>query len=96
MNDVSVSADLTGLPSHSIYHYRIVATNTFGTLTGSDKTFNTATSSSDFNGDGQTDLLWMNKTTGEVDVWLYDRGNSTMVVGRSLSRQIPCLSIGRL
>ena len=23
----------------------------------------------DFNNDGQTDLLWMNKTTGEVDVW---------------------------
>ena len=43
-SDVSVSADLSGLPLNRIYHYRIVSTNSIGTLRGSDMIFNTAIS----------------------------------------------------
>jgi hypothetical protein len=39
---VAVSASLTGLTAHTIYHFRISATNAGGTSTGSDRTFATA------------------------------------------------------
>ena len=43
---LSIKADLTGLKPSTIYHYRIVATNTKGgTAYGSDRTFTTAPSS---------------------------------------------------
>ena len=38
----TVSAQLTGLSPGTTYHYRLVATNTEGTTTGSDGTFTTA------------------------------------------------------
>ncbi len=39
---VAVFAHLTGLRPHTIYHYRLLATNGFGTSTGVDRTFTTA------------------------------------------------------
>ncbi len=39
--DVSVSASLWGLSSGTIYHYRVVATNSSGTTDGGDQTFTT-------------------------------------------------------
>lgn len=43
---VSVSASLTGLAAGTLYHYRLVATNTAGSVNGADRTFTTASSSS--------------------------------------------------
>lgn len=40
-----VTADVTGLSPNTTYHYRIVATNSSGTTTGSDATCTTASSS---------------------------------------------------
>jgi outer membrane protein assembly factor BamB len=37
----SVSANITGLSTHTTYHFRIVATNSGGTSFGSDRTFTT-------------------------------------------------------
>ncbi|MBW2630247.1 MAG: C1 family peptidase [Deltaproteobacteria bacterium] len=39
--DVSVRVDISGLSACTAYHYRIVATNTAGTIGGADKTFST-------------------------------------------------------
>jgi uncharacterized delta-60 repeat protein len=36
-----VSAALTGLAPNTTYHYRLIATNTFGTAAGNDRTFTT-------------------------------------------------------
>ena len=43
---VSVSAALTGLSSNTLYHYRVVGTNSAGTNTGADQTFTTTSSGS--------------------------------------------------
>ncbi len=40
-SDVSTSANITGLAVSTLYHFRVVATNTLGTETGSDQTFMT-------------------------------------------------------
>lgn len=37
--DTAVSVNLTGLVDNSLYHYRVVATNSAGTTYGTDKTF---------------------------------------------------------
>src|SRR2546423_1421429 len=36
----------------------------------------------DFNGDGKTDLLWYNKSSGQVEVWLLN--GTTMLGGGTL------------
>jgi hypothetical protein len=41
-DDVSVSADITGLNAETTYHFRLVATNSAGTTEGSDRTFTTS------------------------------------------------------
>ncbi len=41
MNDVSVSADITGLSLGTTYHYRVVVTNAHGTSYGNDMSFTT-------------------------------------------------------
>src|SRR6185312_11758522 len=38
-----VTMPIQGLTSDTVYHYRIVATNTFGTVYGEDATFTTQT-----------------------------------------------------
>jgi phosphodiesterase/alkaline phosphatase D-like protein len=40
-SDVSVSAPLFGLSAGTVYHYRVVATNSAGTIDGNDQTFTT-------------------------------------------------------
>lgn len=39
--DVSVSSDITGLSPNTTYHYRVIATNAYGTTNGDDETFTT-------------------------------------------------------
>lgn len=41
-SDREVAADITGLQPTSIYHYRVVATNSYGTVTSRDQTLTTA------------------------------------------------------
>lgn len=43
---VSVGASLTGLTAGTLYHYRIVAASTAGSVNGADRTFTTSSSSS--------------------------------------------------
>lgn len=40
-SNLAVSANITGLSQHTVYHYRLVATNSAGTSYGSDGTFTT-------------------------------------------------------
>ena len=40
-NDVSVSEDITSLSPNTTYHYRVVATNAYGTNYGADESFTT-------------------------------------------------------
>ncbi|MGD8774061.1 MAG: hypothetical protein PVF44_02005 [Syntrophobacterales bacterium] len=40
-SDIPVSADISGLDPETTYHFRIVATNSYGTSYGSDQTFDT-------------------------------------------------------
>jgi hypothetical protein len=42
-SEVAVTAALSGLATATTYHYRIVATNSTGTVTGNDNTFTTST-----------------------------------------------------
>jgi phospholipase C len=62
---VSVSTTLTGLTRSTLYHYRIVATNSFGTAYGSDQTFTTASAAvvatvASIGGTGLShELLWL-------------------------------------
>ena len=41
LTETAVSADLTGLVDNSLYHYRVVTTNSAGTTFGADQTFTT-------------------------------------------------------
>ncbi|MEW6186930.1 MAG: hypothetical protein AB1585_14440 [Thermodesulfobacteriota bacterium] len=42
---LAVSADLTGLKRNTLYHFRLVATNSLGTTSGEDRTFETSVKS---------------------------------------------------
>ena len=46
MNSTSVSATITSLSPNTLYHYRVVATNSVGTTNGADQTFTTLPSGS--------------------------------------------------
>jgi hypothetical protein len=41
-SDVAASANISGLSANTLYHFRVVATNTLGTQDGADTTFTTA------------------------------------------------------
>ncbi len=75
---IAVSANLSGLVKNTTYHYCLVVTSSNGTSYGADRTFTACRNDSevDFNHDGQTDLLWRNTSTGEVDAW-YMNGATT-------------------
>ncbi|RJQ49682.1 MAG: DUF2341 domain-containing protein [Nitrospiraceae bacterium] len=61
-NSVSVTANLTGLSSNTTYHYRVVATNPYGTSNGDDVSFTT-----------NTTITW----TGSVDTFANNPANWT-------------------
>jgi YD repeat-containing protein len=65
-NDTAVSADITGLSLNATYHYRLVATNSKGTTYGTDVVFIGGGGNTDFNADGNQDILWRNKVTGGI------------------------------
>jgi hypothetical protein len=48
-NDLPLSAALAGLTLGATYHYRVAATNSYGTAYGSDQSFTTAVPLSEFN-----------------------------------------------
>lgn len=76
-SSVPVTANLTGLTANRTYRYRLVATNSAGTSYGADQSFITSSNQpspssglkNDFNNDGQTDILWRNRQTGQIAVW---------------------------
>jgi hypothetical protein len=60
----------TGLAGSTTYTYRIRAYNAGGNSDYSNlASATTDVGASDFNGDGNTDLLWRHKTTGGIYVW---------------------------
>jgi hypothetical protein len=59
------SASLTDAGS-----YTVVATNSVLTATSNAATLSVRAIAADFNGDGKSDLLWQNTTTGERSLWL--------------------------
>lgn len=67
---------ITGVAAANAGTYTVVVTNAFGSVTSAAAllTVKAATAPAvyrvDFNGDGQSDLLWQNSTTGECSVWL--------------------------
>ena len=64
---------LAGLTCNTTYHFRAVATNADGPATGADLSFTTlacATPFGDLDGDGKSDLLLRNKSTGQDIGWL--------------------------
>jgi hypothetical protein len=62
---------ITGLACNTSYHFRVVATNAFGTTTGTDAPFAPLSCpTGDFDGDGTSDLLWRHQATGQNVVWL--------------------------
>ncbi len=63
-NNQAESTSLTGLPSGTHYHYRIVASNVVGTSYGGDMTFMTTKAS--FDGDDLADLIMCNNNEYSV------------------------------
>ncbi|WP_419660392.1 von Willebrand factor type A, DUF1973 protein [Desulfosarcina variabilis str. Montpellier] len=51
-SDVNVTASLSGLSDSTTYHFRVVATNEAGSVTGTDETFTTASDDDDDDGGG--------------------------------------------
>ncbi len=49
--------------------YTVVATNSAGSVTSSAASLTVRLPSTDFNGDGQPDILWENPSTGEHLIW---------------------------
>jgi hypothetical protein len=50
--------------------YTCIASNTAGPVTSNAATLTVNPAAYDFNGDGQSDLLWQNSSTGERVIWL--------------------------
>jgi FG-GAP repeat len=50
----------------------IEASNDAGTLPDSIKGWGVVDTSFDFNGDGKSDLLWFNPSSGDNAIWLMD------------------------
>jgi hypothetical protein len=63
---VVVNANITGLSQGTTYHYRVVASNSAGTIDGKDETF--VTTKASFNGDGMADLAVCEKGKAEYAV----------------------------
>jgi hypothetical protein len=73
----SITGSITGLTSGQEYHVRAYATNEVGTAYGADVTFTTGNMKGDFNGDGKTDILWRNTSSGQNAVWFLDGATVT-------------------
>jgi hypothetical protein len=81
----AVSANISGLLANPAYHFRIVATNTAGTMYGVDRVF-MLLPEDDFNNDGHSDYLLYNPSTGQTAIW-YMRNN--MHVNGSFGPTLP-------
>jgi hypothetical protein len=75
----TVSGALSGLTCGTTYHYRATATNSLGTSVGADATFVACISKTygDFDGDGLSDILWRNATTGKTQIWFMNGTTKT-------------------
>jgi hypothetical protein len=63
----NINSNINGLPANSVYHFRIVATNTAGITYGADRLFTLVPD--DFNNDGHPDYLLFNPTTRGTVIW---------------------------
>jgi len=73
----AISQLVSALACGAVYHFRIVATNSAGTKTGTDHTFTTTACTlpwirGDMTGDGRADLIWQDPATGSVLLWGMD------------------------
>jgi hypothetical protein len=82
-NPVAVSSSLSGLRAATIYHFRLVATNTLGTTLGADQSFSTSTSPIVRTGSAQDVGASTATATGTVDArgrattWWFEYGTTT-------------------
>jgi hypothetical protein len=67
----NINANINGLSADSLYHFRIVATNSAGTTYGADKLFTVV--SNDFNNDNHPDYLLFNPTTRGTVIWYMNK-----------------------
>lgn len=92
--DVSVSAQLFGLSAGTIYHYRVVATNSTGTTDGSDQTFTTTaapppvvvTGSATGATEKTATLAGMVTPGGAATTWDFEYGTTTSYGSQTASR----------
>jgi hypothetical protein len=92
----AVSANISGLTLSTTYHFRIVATNSCGTVNGNDVTFTTPPSwrlwkVDDFDGDGNPDYVLYNVPTRITAVWYLNNDNPITV---REGRQGPTINAG--
>jgi hypothetical protein len=80
----SISANISGLPANSAYHFRIVATNSAGSRYGADRVFTIGPN--DFNNDGHPDYLLFNPTTRGTVIWYM---NNNLQVGAMYGPPVP-------
>lgn len=81
---VEVSQEVGELEPETVYHYRVAATNTFGTTFSKDRVFRSGTPSyhlvrsfgSSGSAKGQVDAPWGLNVDAEGNVWVADRNNN--------------------
>ncbi len=67
-----VSRETGGVPGLLVLSFAILLSILAGAAGAQQSTFDTVTHRSDVNGDGRTDILWRNTSTGDVAAWLMD------------------------
>jgi len=85
----NVAATLSNLRAGATYHFRIVASNTAGTVFGADLTFTTPTARAvvaDFNGDSTPDLVIQKASTHQTAVVYL---NNNAVIGAAVAPTLP-------
>jgi len=82
-NPVAVSSSLSGLKAATIYHFRLVATNSLGTTLGADQSFSTSTPPIVRTGPARDVGVSTATATGSVDArgrtttWWFEYGTTT-------------------
>ncbi len=91
-NTVNVSASQTGLKAATVYHYRLVATNSAGTSFGADQAFSTSVAPAVRTGGARDIGVSTATATGAVDPkgrstsWWFEYGTSTSYGSKTSSR----------
>jgi hypothetical protein len=85
----NITANLSSLRAGATYHFRIVASNTAGTVFGTDLTFTTPAARAvvaDFNGDSTPDLVIQRTSTHQTAVVYL---NNNVVIGAAVGPTLP-------